>query len=229
MATHEPDAFMARINYRVPNMGYAADVMIEGPYRFNIGVLAAKSATFFASAILMVNGSAVAITTAAGTILNGGLEPARYGRGLVFVASAANARVATIVAYDYLGSKLVETVTMNGTTPVPTKSAYKRLESISWASDTDTTTVNVGQSDVLGLPYRSNGLNFGAILTGGAPTGAGTLVAGLALATTPTATTADVRGTWTPHASDIPNGTRNLALLYEPDRTNLHGVAPFSG
>lgn len=233
MADFDPDAFFRGIQYRVPSMRYAADVNLEGPYVLRFlndakTVLAAKSATYYASAVAMVNGSTVTITLAAGQILNSGLEAAKYGRGIQAVASAANARTLTLTGRDYLGSRLVETITLNGTTPVPSKNAYKLLESAVFSSDTDTTTVNIGQSDVLGLPYRGMA-SLAAILNDGAPTGQGTFVAGLADATTPTATTADVRGTWTPNASDIPNGTRDLKLSYLPDKDNLHGVAPFSG
>lgn len=228
MAHVEPDNFQFGINYRVPNLKYAADVVLEGPYKFNIGVLAAKSATFFGNAVQMVNGSAVTVSAANGNLLNGGIEPARYGRGIVLVASSTNTRTFVVTGYDYLGQLMVWSGALNSGTPVASAKAFKRITSIVIASASDTTTVNIGQTDVLGLPYRGS-FAYGVAVDEGAPTGAGTFVAGLADASAPSATNADVRGTWTPNASDIPNGTKKLQLVYEPDREDLHGQAQYAG
>lgn len=231
----EPDYFPRTINRRVPNLRYAGDVDLEGPYHINFKtdsktVLAAKSATFFLSSGALTTGVAATFTlTTTPAISNSGIEPAHYGRVPQVVASAASTRTVTISGYDYLGQRLVAQVTLNGTTPVNFLSAFKTIDTIAIGASADTVTVSVGQSDILGLPYRSNGVLYGVVLNDGAPTGNGTLVAGLADATTPTNATADTRGTWTPNAADIPNGSRDLTLIYDPDRGNLHGVAPFGG
>lgn len=229
MAHVEPDNFMFGVNYRVPNLKYAADVVLEGPYKFNIGVLAAKSATFFLSTGALTTGVAATFTlNSTPAIANGGVEPARYGRGLTIVASAASTRTFSILGYDYLGQLMLWTGALNGTTPVVSTKAFKRVISAALGASADVVSVTLGQTDLLGLPYRGSAMYL-AILNEGAPTGAGTFVAGLADGTAPSATNGDVRGSWTPNAADIPDGTRKLQLVYEPDREDLHGQAQFGG
>lgn len=227
MAHVEPDNFMFGINYRVPLLKYAADVVLEGPYKFNIGVLAAKSATFFLTTGALTTGVAASFSlVSTPAIANGGVEPTRYGRGLSIVASAASTRTFDIRGWDYLGQRMQWTGVLNGTTPVVSVKAFKRVDLVNLGASADVVSVTLGQSDVLGLPYRGSAM-YMAILNEGAPTGAGTFVAGLADASVPSATNADVRGTWTPNAADIPDGTRKLQLVYEPDREDLHGQAQF--
>lgn len=229
MANREPDWFQFGINYRVPNLNYAADVMMEGPYKLSFGQPAAKSASWFLSTGALSSGVAATFTlNTTVAITNNGVEPMRYGRGLSIVASGPSTRTFQVDGFDYLGQPMRWTGALNGATPVPSTKAFKRVISVALGAAADTVSVTLGQSDVLGLSYRGVGMLL-AILNEGAPTGAGTFVAGLADGTAPSATNGDVRGTWTPNAADIPDGTRKLELLYEPDRLDLHGQAQFGG
>lgn len=236
-----PNYFPYGISMRVPNMEYAADVNIGHPYIANFGAPVALSNNGILSACVMVNGSAVAVssfTAGAGSataIGYNGMVPhdsltavgKGWGRGLRVVASGANTRVATVTGYDYLGSKMVETLTINGTTPVLGVKAWAWIESISFASSTDTTTVDVGWTNLFGVPYAMEA-RVVEMKNGTVAANASTIVSALADATTATATNADVRGTCL-FSTVLPDGTNTFELMYTLRRGNLHGNAQYAG
>jgi hypothetical protein len=59
------------------------------------------------------------------------------------------------------------------------------------------------------------------------PGNAGALVDGAATGHTGSVTSDDPRGTYAPHASFIPNGSREYTLTIMHDTDNLHGDAHF--
>lgn len=234
------DYFPFGVSLRVPNMQYAADVTLSGPYVARWVDPLALSANGLLAAGQMVNGSAFTantFTSGAGTataIGYNGLVPidsttvrSYWGRNITVVASAANARVLTVTGYDYLGSKLVENITINGNTTVQGLKAFAWVESFSISSDTDTTTVNIGWGNKFGLPYKGVAMQT-EIKNEAVAANAGTFTAGLADATAETATNADVRGTYLP-ATVIPDGSNDFEIWYVPNRTNLHGQARYAG
>lgn len=224
----------------VRNMQYAADVPPNGLYLARFGAPLALSANGLMASAVMVNGSAVTITTvqagagSATAIGYNGMVPfdsttvfGGWGRNITAVASAANARVLTVTGYDYLGQLMKENLTMNGTTTVQGLKAFAWVTSLSWASDTDTTTVNVGWGNKFGLPYAGQSMLLEQ-KNGAVAANAGTFTAALADATTATATNADVRGTYLP-VTVIPDGTNTFEVLYGVRDMNLHGNAQYSG
>lgn len=234
------DYFPFGVSLRVPSMQYAADVSLQGPYCANFGAPLALSANGILAAGQMVNGSAFSVTSftagagSATAIGYNGLVPFDsttvrngWGRNITAVASAANTRVLTVTGYDYLGSKMIEQLTMNGTTTVQGLKAFQWIESLALSSDTDTTTVNVGWGNKLGLPYKGVAMDV-ETKNQAIAANPGTFTAGLADATTETATNADVRGTYLP-ATVIPDGTNTFEIWYIPNRTNLHGQARYAG
>ncbi len=236
------DYFPRGASMRVPNMEYGVDLDITNKVHWaEFAAPLALSASGLLLARVMVNGSAESFSTftsgigTATLIGNNGLVPfdsltvARkgWGRNITVVASAANARVLTVTGYDYLGSKMVETITVNGTTTVQGLKAFYWIESLSFSSDTDTTTVNVGWGNKLGLPYAGEAMQT-EIKDGALAANAGTFVAALANATAATATNADVRGTYLP-VTVIPNGSVNFKIAYVKRSGNLHGNAQFAG
>jgi len=69
---------------------------------------------------------------------------------------------------------------------------------------------------------------FAEYLGGVVSGNSGTFVA--AVTTDPqTATTGDPRGTYAPHASDVPNGSREYEIVVDVLAGNLHGVAHYNG
>lgn len=232
------DYFPFGVSLRVPSMQYAADISLSGPYCAKWNDPLALSANGLLAAGVMVNGSAVTFNTftagvgTATLIGNNGLVPidsltirSYWGRNITVVASAANARTLTVTGYDYLGSKLVEAITINGTTTVQGLKAFAWVESFVMSSDADTTTVNVGWGNKFGLPYKGVVMQS-EIKNEAVAANAGTFVAGLADTTAETATNADVRGTYLP-VTVIPDGANDFEIWYIPNRTNLHGQARF--
>lgn len=229
------------ISLRVPNMEYAADVNIGHPYICNFGAPVAASNNGILSAVVMVNGSAVTVnsfTAGAGSataIGYNGMVPhdsltsvgKGWGRGLRVVASSANTRTATVTGYDYLGSKMVEVLTINGTTPVLGLKAFSWIESVVFSSSTDTTTVDVGWTNLFGVPYAMETRVY-ETKNGTVAANLGTIVSALADATAATGTNADVRGTIL-FSTVLPDGTNTFELGYTLRRGNLHGNAQYAG
>lgn len=230
------DYFPFGVSLRVPNMQYAADVTLNAPYCANFGAPLALSASGLIASVLMVNGSAVLVNTfvpgvgTATAIGNNGLVPHDsltvrngWGRNVTFVASTTNTRAVTVTGYDYLGSKLVEVITLTSGSTVQGVKAFVWIESVSFASASDTTTVNMGWGNVFGLPYKGVAM-VTETKNGAISANAGTFVAGLGDATAETNTNADVRGTYLP-VTVIPDGTNTFELWYLTNRVNLHGQA----
>ena len=240
MANTVPSYFPQRINLRVPNMAYAADASLQDPFRVDFGAPLALDADGLVDGLVMVNGSAVSVSTLvagadeAAAIGRYGKVPVeslttwpdKWGRNITVVASAANARVLTITGYDYLGQKMVETITINGTTTVQGVKAFARVVSFSCSSDTDTTTVDIGWGNKFGLPYAMMMMAY-EMKNGVVAANAGTIVG--AVTTDPqTATTTDPRGTYLP-VTVIPDGTNTFEIGVVLRRSNLHGVAHYAG
>ena len=114
---------------------------------------------------------------------------AQYGAVLSLKGSAAITDVAKITGYDYLGQMIYEEITLNGTTAVEGKKAFKYIQHIEIAA-TGTTNVTVSRSLKLGLPYRT--AKVIAETRDGVVSTAGTLV--VPVNTAQTATTGDPRG-----------------------------------
>ncbi len=240
MTVQVPDFYPRRVNLRVPNLKYVADLSDAGSgiHRINFGAPPALSTTYFASAVLSTTGVALSLTVAAGTILNSGIVPgmpngstagtARWGRGITFVGDGASTRTITLTGYDYLGQKIVWTGALSGTTPVPVTKMFAYLESCVFGAAADTVSVSIGYNDVLGLPYQSSNM-ISEIKDSAVAANAGTFTA--AVLTDPqTATTADPRGRYLP-VTVIPNGTVVFSIVVNAcvDRGNLHGVAHYGG
>lgn len=223
------------INLFVPNCAYAADVNLDASqYCASFGAPLALSANGLLAAVQMVNGSAVAVssfTSGAGSataIGYNGMVPFDsltrrngWGRNVTVVAAAACTRVATVNGYDYLSQPMTESITINGTTTVQGLKAFAWVTSVSFASSTDTTTVDLGWGNKLGLPYAGSAMAT-EIKNGAIAANAGTFTAALANATTATATNADTRGTYLP-VTVIPDGTNTFEVNYIVRRGNLHG------
>lgn len=211
-------------NYYVPSMQYAADVMETGDVRVTLGAPVALDA----DGILAAQSIATAGNTTAFAATYSNAAMGRYGRNVTVVASGAATSTVTIDGFDVYGQPMRETLTLNGTTPVLGVKAFKDVARVTYGA-TAATTINVGWGNALGLPYRAiNTALTGERVSLAVPT-AGTLVAGLALATTQTATTADPRGTYQPHSGVLPDGTRTYEFIYLADTDSLHGSAHFGG
>jgi len=170
----------------------------------------------------------VAITSAAPvTVFTGAL----HASGLVsldvprnIVAAWTGTAVMTVTGTDEYGAAMVES-SGSGTSMTGVK-AFKTVTRV--AVSANTTSATVGTGNVLGLPLRLlNAANILVQYQDNAAAVAGTTVAALAQGTKSTATTASVRGTYTPNAT--PNGTIAFALLVAVDDPSDRGNPQFAG
>ena len=178
-------------------------------------------------------GSATAVLNAvadAGTALVALATPyvTDYPRALSIKSSTTDTtQTITIRGFDEYGQAMTETLSLNGTTAVNGKKAWKTVVSYQ-ASAALAGNLSIGTINVFGFPFVVEAAGYVIQdLTDGAKSGtAGTFVAGVA-GTVPTATTGDVRGTY------APNTTPNAAHAYEvmvacPDPNQL-GLTQFAG
>jgi hypothetical protein len=158
-----------------------------------------------------------------GALASGGTVTLDVPRIVIIDAAGAATAVLTVTGTDVYGIPMSEAITLNGTTAVSGKKAFKTITSI--AASAAATDFFVGTGDVFGLPIRANSRNYVLTAWNGAFVTTGTFVA--ADATTATTTTGDVRGTYAvPDASD---GTKRLTawvfVLDDDTQTGLYGVA----
>lgn len=150
-------------------------------------------------------------------------------RNLIYKSSSTLDVTQTVTArgFDDYGVAMTETASLNGTTSVVGKKAFAKV--VSWQVGTVTTTgtISIGVGVLLGSPafVPAAGAPISDILNGALAT-RGTWVAGDL--TAPTATTGDVRGTWSPNTAPSTNTNTYEALVAVPDSTFL-GLPQFAG
>lgn len=217
---------MRGVNYYVPKLDYAVDVGLDGLCRADLGVPVALDADgILAAQSIATAGAATTFAAAYNAIANAGL--AKYGRNVTVVGSGAATSTVTVYGLDYLGQPMAETLTLNGTTAVLGAKCFKWITRVVFGA-TAATTIDVGWGNALGIPYRATKTTLSGELVSGASPTAGALVAGAAVTTTQTATTADPRGTYTPHSASLPDGVRTYEFVYHADVVNgLHGNRHF--
>lgn len=197
--------FIAGHNYYVPAMAMAADLGIMLDQRLSLGAPIVANNTGILSAQSIA--AAVDTTTFAAAYLpNAESTMGRYGRVLRVVASGAATSNVTVYGRDYLGQKIKESFTLNGTTPVIGKKAFKYVDRIT-AGITGGTTINVGFDTGFGLPYVTMAVE--REYADGVLAAAGTLTA--PVRTDPsTTTTGDPRGTYVP--TTTPDGVKVIEM-----------------
>lgn len=132
----------------------------------------------------------------------------------------------TVRGYDIYGYPMMETITgANGT--ATGKKAFKYITSVTPAGTLSGSAATVGTTDIIGLPLRADYVNeiepWWSTQWITAATG---FVA--ADATTPSAITGDVRGTYALQ-TDASNGTRRLAIFQSPLVANIGSVEGLFG
>jgi hypothetical protein len=127
-----------------------------------------------------------------------------------------------VTGTDEYGNVLVES-SASGTSLTGNK-AFKTITGISVSADV--TGLTVGTGTKLGLPaFLADTVDVLREILDGAAATAGTIVAGVIA--TATATTGDVRGTYTPNSA--PNGTRVYELIAALRNPAFKGAAQFAG
>jgi len=157
-----------------------------------------------------------------GALASSGTVTLDVPRNVIVDAAGAATAVLTITGTDVYGIPMSEAITLNGTTAVSGKKAFKTITRV--AASAAATDFFVGTGDVFGLPIRANSRNYVQTAWGGAFVTTGTFTA--ADATTATTTTGDVRGTFAP--ADAADASKRLTLwvfvLDDDTQTGLYGV-----
>ena len=197
----EPGVFMSPINvYNIVPVALDAD-----------GICAQQ--TLAAAGNALINGA----------LASGGTVTLDVPRNVIVDAAGAATAVLTVTGTDVYGIPMSEAITLNGTTAVAGKKAFKTITSI--AASAAATDFFVGTGDVFGLPIRANSRNYVQTAWNGAFVTTGTFAA--ADATAATTTTGDVRGTFAP--ADAADATKRLTawvfVLDDDTQTGLYGVA----
>lgn len=151
------------------------------------------------------------------------------GRGIVIDNDSASdtTQTVTVTGTDLYGNAMKETIAFNGTTAVQGVKAFFTVTGIT-VSAALVGNAFIGTNDVLGIPVRlPNAVNIIKELMDGAAPSAGTVVAGLALDTESTATSADVRGTYDPNSAC--NGSLAFALFCALADPQFLGQPQYSG
>lgn len=179
---------------------------------------------------LVTNGICLQQTLAAagnatlnGSLASGGVATLDVPRNVIIDAAGAATAVLTVTGTDVYGIPMSEAITLNGTTAVAGKKAFKTITNV--AASAAATDFFVGTGDVFGLPIRANSRNYVLTAWNSAFVTTGTFVA--AVTTSPaTTTTGDVRGTFAP--ADAADASKRLTLwVYVADddtQTGLYGV-----
>lgn len=223
MTQRVPTFFPDRLSVFVRNLQYISDLPWDGiSYRVDFGAVATAAAL---ANTIAITGAALTFQSITGYPYT---LPEAYGRAVKAVAGAANASVIKIHGRDYLGQRMTEAITLNGTTPVLGKKAFKYIDTFSW-DGTASGTVTLTTLDVLGLPYAAAGLQT-ALKDNKIPASNPLTVVQIDSTATQTATTGDPRGTVTLSGSDAADGTKTfqaVIVAYHSSTIGLHGVAQF--
>lgn len=158
-----------------------------------------------------------------GSLASGGVATLDVPRNVIVDAAGAATAVLTVYGTDVYGIPMSEAITLNGTTAVAGKKAFKTITRI--ASSATATDIFVGTGDVFGLPIRANSRNSVLTAWNGAFVTTGTFV--VADTTSPaTTTTGDVRGTYAvPDAADASKRLTLWVFVADDDtQTGLYGV-----
>lgn len=222
MAKRHPTYFPQGARLAVRNMTGFSNVQGQAGNYAELGAPAASSAALILSAQDMT--AAATISTLAATYTGSEAQMGRFGRAVTIVASGASTGTVTVRGRDYLQQPVAEQLTLNGTTTVAGKKAFRFIDSVQFTA-TAATTLNVGVGNTFGLPLKFIALENEQ--KNGAPAAnAGTFVAGLTSSSASTATSADVRGTYTPNTV-LPDGVNTFSLRYYTDYNNGHGNAQY--
>ena len=162
---------------------------------------------------------------------------ALLGRAVSITAAAsATYATATVNGYDIYGYPMSEAITISAGNAVNGKKAFKYIKSVVLSGGTADTThaYSVGTADVFGLPLRSD--TFGDVIVNNASSLVATTLITAATnylpadRTIPSATTADVRGTF---AATSSSGANKLIIRQSPQAyavpyaTGLYGSTQY--
>lgn len=212
-----------RYDFDLTTLGFAGNrVSRMTPLRINLGAPATIDDDGICASQNRTGAGALLIN---GALASGGVCVLDVPRNVVVDSGGADTAVITITGTDEYGNTMVESITLNGTTGVAGKKAFKRITAVS-SSATITNGFFMGPGDVLGLPvFLSNSINVLYDTEDDATVTDGTYVAGVL--TKPTATTGDVRGTYDPNSAC--DGAKRFSIVMLCEDPKFLGVPQFAG
>lgn len=168
--------------------------------------------------------------TIAGALASGGTVTNGTARGVQAVSTNVGDTTQTLTFYgtDIYSVPLVETITLNGTTVVSGKKAFKTITRVA-VSAACAGNVSAGTTDILGLPYKLTSKSdlistwFNQIVEATLPT----IV--VADTNTATATTGDVRGTIDLNSALNGSAVSVYMVAYPSSEESAFGVAQYGG
>jgi hypothetical protein len=145
-------------------------------------------------------------------------------------AAASGTVVFTIKGFDIYGYPMIETITAAANTQTVGKKAFKYIKSVT-PDTTDAQNYSVDTTDIMGFPIRSDFfgdvlINYSASLSPAVITANTGYTA--SVQTAPTATTGDVRGTYTLQTASSTNANR-LMIRQTPEPYNVTSDAGLFG
>lgn len=179
--------------------------------QINLGAPAAGAATMVTTAQLKAAAGTLSID---GTLATAGVAVADVPRNVTLtVATTDQSSITfTVTGTDQYGNAMVEAITGPNANTVQGVKAFATVTSVANSAAIATNGVSVGFGNKLGLPVavRSAACILKEMQDGAVAT-AGTFVAAATL--TPTSTSADVRGTYTPNATPDASKVFELVIL----------------
>lgn len=170
-------------------------------------------------------------TNAGALIVNGTLATASVAtldkpRNIIAKSGGADTAVLTVTGVDEYNVAMKESLTLNGTTAVNGKKAFKKVTAIACDAAVANTAF-IGTGDVLGLPmFLPAAGNVVKELENGTAATAGTFVAGFRTAGGHLVTSADVRGTYDPNS--VCDGDKVFQIIVSLPDGGERGVTQFS-
>lgn len=204
------------IDVRVLNAGRVGKLY---PVILNLG---APDASDVDGILEAYTGSAPALD---GDLVTGGVATFDVPRNIIVDSGGADTAVLTFTGTDEYGNTMVESITLNGTTAAVGNKAFKTVTGVT-SSGAIANGAFAGTGVKLGLPIYLDDADF--VLSeqeDGAAASAGTIVAGANVKAT--ATTGDVRGTYTPNST--PDGDKNFSLIVLAEDPNNTGGPQYAG
>ena len=131
-----------------------------------------------------------------------------FARALIMVASDTTVKIVTVTGLDQHGIVVSEAFTLNNTTPVAGKVAFKSITLVAWTGPSTGRTLKIGDSKVLGLDYV---MAIDTVFWETEDTAEAT--AGVVVVSSASAN-ADRRGTYKPDSTL--NGALDFRILYVP-------------
>jgi hypothetical protein len=134
----------------------------------------------------------------------------------------------TVRGYDIYDYPVTETITGAAIGTATGKKAFKYIASITPAGTLSGTAITVGTTDVIGLPFRADFVNETELSVNGAWVTASTGFTAAVTTSPATATTGDVRGTYTLQTAST-GGTNRLGFYQTPILANISTAAGLFG